>query len=240
MDVEAARQRQIPVCNIPTYGTDSVAQFSIALLLEICHHIGHHNKMVQDGRWAACEDFCFWDFPLIELSGKTMGIIGYGRIGRTTGTIARAFGMRVLAMAHSRAPGEREEDVEFVSLDDIFRESDVMSLHCPLTPSTQGMINRDTIARMKDGVILINSSRGALIVEQDLRKALDSGKVLAAGLDVVSTEPIRADNPLLGAKNCIITPHIAWAPKAARERLMEIAVENIKSFLAGKPIHVVN
>ncbi len=196
--------------------------------------------MVHEGRWASCEDFCFWDSPLIELSGKTMGIVGYGRIGMATGNIARALGMRVLAFSPSRVPGKGENGVSFAGLDDIFREADVISLHCPLTPSNRGMINKDTIAKMKDGVILINSSRGALVVEQDLREALDSGKVYAAGLDVVSTEPIREDNPLLGAKNCIITPHIAWAPKEARERLMEVAVENIRSFLAGKPVHVVN
>ena len=240
VDAEYAKAKKIPVTNVPTYGTASVGQFAIALLLEICHHIGHHNKAVQDGRWTANDDWCFWDYPLIELDGKTMGIIGYGRIGQTTGRIARALGMNVMAFDSMREVGTELNGTKFVALDDVFANADVIALHCPLFPSTQGIINRDNIAKMKDGVIIINNSRGPLIVEADLREALDSGKVAAAGLDVVSTEPIRADNPLLGAKNCIITPHISWAPKESRGRLMDTAVENVRAFLGGRAINVVN
>lgn len=236
IDTAAASARGIVVCNIPSYGTDAVGQYTIALLLEICHHIGHHAEAVKQGAWSASEDWCFWDYPLIELAGKTMGIIGYGRIGRTTGRIARALGMKVLAYEGEEKAGQEED---LVSLEMLLAQSDVISLHCPLFPSTEGIINRETIGKMKDGVILLNDSRGPLIVEQDLADALNSGKVYAAGLDVVSTEPIRPDNPLLGAKNCLITPHIAWAPKESRQRLMDIAVENLRSFQAGKPVNVV-
>ena len=237
IDTAAASARGIVVCNIPSYGTDAVGQYTIALLLEICHHIGHHAEAVIQGAWSASEDWCFWDYPLIELAGKTMGIIGYGRIGRTTGRIARALGMKVLAYEGEEKAGQEEE---LVSLEMLLAQSDVISLHCPLFPSTEGIIDRETIGKMKDGVILLNDSRGPLIVEQDLADALNCGKVYAAGLDVVSTEPIRPDNPLLGAKNCLITPHIAWAPKESRQRLMDIAVENLRSFQVGKPVNVVN
>lgn len=234
VDVAAAKELGIPVTNIPTYGTSAVAQFVFALLLEVCHRVGHHNDAVQQGRWTAGRDFCFWDYPLIELSGKTMGIIGYGRIGRATADIARAFGMRVLAYD----PGQSGEDL--VPLSALLEKSDVISLHCPLLPGTEGIINQETIARMKDGVILINTSRGPLVREKDLREALLSGKVYAAAVDVVSTEPIGADNPLLGLANCLITPHIAWAPKESRVRLMDIAVDNLRRFLEGNPVNVVN
>ena len=237
VDYTYAREKGIPVTNIPAYGTDSVGQFAIALLLEICHHIGHHSETVRDGKWTNSADFCYWDHPLIELAGKTMGIIGFGRIGQVTGRIAKALGMKVLAYSRS----EKESDIaEFVDLDTLLAASDVVSLHCPLFPETEGIINRDTIARMKDGAILINNSRGPLLVEQDVADALNSGKLAAAGLDVVSVEPIRADNPLLTAKNCIITPHISWAAKEARERIMQTAEENLRAYLAGAPIHVVN
>ena len=239
VDCTAAAEKGIPVSNIPAYGTDSVGQFAIALLLEICHHVQHHSDEVHRGRWSEGPDWCFWDYPLIELAGKTMGVIGFGRIGRTTGRIAKAMGMRVLA-AGSRPVPEGEEIAQYVSLDVLLRESDVIALHCPLFPETRGIINRDTIARMKDGVILLNNSRGPLIVEQDLADALNSGKVRAAGLDVVSEEPIRPDNPLLTAKNCLITPHISWAPKEARVRIMECSEANLKAFLDGAPINVVN
>ena len=239
VDIDCAAEKGIPVSNIPSYGTASVGQFAIALLLEICHHVQHHADEVKNGRWSANPDWCFWDYPLIELAGKTMGIIGFGRIGRTTGRIARALGMTVLASG-SRPVPEGEEIAEYVGLDELLSRSDVVVLHCPLFPETKEIINKDTIARMKDGVILINNSRGQLIAEQDLADALNSGKVYAAGLDVVSTEPIREDNPLLKAKNCLITPHISWAPKEARERIMEISRENLKAFAEGKPIHVVN
>ena len=239
VDVEVAKEKGIPVCNIPTYGTEAVSQFAIALLLEICHHIGHHSGAVAQGRWQTNQDWCFWDFPLIELAGKTMGIIGFGRIGQAVGRIAKAMGMVVVANDEFENDAGREIG-SYVSRDDLFSQADVISLHCPLFPSTEGMINSASIAKMKDGVILINNSRGQLIVEQDLCDALESGKVYAAGLDVVSTEPIKADNPLLKAKNCIITPHISWAPKASRQRLMDIAVDNLQAFVDGKPVNVVN
>ena len=239
VDTAYAAEKGIPVSNVPTYGTDSVGQFAIALLLEICSRVAHHSEAVHAGRWESAPDWTFWDYPLIELAGKTMGIVGFGRIGQTTGRIAKAMGMRVLAT------GSRETDAgraiaDYVDLDTLLRESDVIALHCPLFPSTQGIINRETIAKMKDGVILINNSRGPLVVEQDLADALNSGKVYAAGLDVVSTEPIRADNPLLQAKNCFITPHISWAPKEARARIMDITAKNLESFQNGAPVNVVN
>lgn len=240
VDTEAAKEKGIPVTNIPAYGTETVAQYAISLLLEICGHVGHHSEAVHGGRWESCEDFCFWDFPMIELCGKTMGIIGYGKIGQATGRIAQAFGMKVLAYARHRRSELESETCRYAELDELLEKSDVISLHCPLFPDTEGIINRETIAKMKDGVIIINNSRGQLIVEQDLADALESGKVLAAGVDVVSTEPIKGDNPLLKAPNCIITPHISWAAKEARERLMNIAVDNVKQYLAGTPVNVVN
>ena len=239
VDYVYAGERGIPVVNVPTYGTASVAQFAIALLLEICQHVAHHSEAVHAGRWENAEDWCFWDYPLIELAGKTMGIIGFGRIGQNTGRIAKALGMTVLASG-SRETEAGRAIAEYVDRDELFARSDVVVLHCPLFPDTAGIINRDTIAKMKDGVILINNSRGGLIVEQDVADALNSGKIMAAGLDVVSTEPIRADNPLLRAKNCFITPHISWAPKEARQRILDITVDNIRAFLAGEPINVVN
>jgi len=234
VDVAAAKERGIVVTNIPTYGTAAVAQYAFALLLEICHHAGHHAGEVAKGRWMKSPDFCFWDYPLIELSGKTMGIIGYGRIGQATARIARAFGMEVIA--HDALV----QAEEIVPIEALYRRSDVISLHCPLLPETEGMINRDAIAMMKPGVILINTARGPLIAEADLREALLSGKVFAAASDVVSVEPIKADNPLLGIPNMLITPHIAWAPRESRQRLMDIAVENLRAFLAGTPVNVVN
>ena len=239
VDVQAAAEKGIPVSNVPTYGTAAVGQFAIALLLEICQHVAHHAEAVHAGRWETSPDWCFWDYPLIELDGKTMGIIGFGRIGQTTGRIAKAMGMRILATG-SRETEAGRAIADYVDLDTLLRESDVIALHCPLFPSTRGIINRETIAKMKDGVILINNSRGPLIVEQDLADALNSGKVAAAGLDVVSTEPIRGDNPLLTAKNCLITPHISWAPKEARERIMRISADNLEAYLRGAPVNVVN
>lgn len=240
VDVDEAKKRGILVTNIPTYGTDAVGQFAIALLLEICHHIGHHSEAVHEGRWENNKDWCFWDYPLIELAGKTMGIIGFGRIGQTTGRIAQALGMKVLAYDAYKNPALENESCKYAELDEVLANSDVIALHCPLFPSTEGMINKETIAKMKDGVIILNNSRGPLIVEQDLADALVSRKVYAAGLDVVSTEPIRGDNPLLTAPNCFITPHISWAPKESRQRLMNIAVDNVKAFLNGEPVNVVN
>ena len=240
VDVQAAKQHGVAVTNIPTYGTDAVAQYAIALLLEVCHHVGHHNQAVKAGRWTACPDFCFWDYPLIELAGKTMGIIGFGRIGQGTARIAQALGMNVLAYDSYKNIALESETLRYAELDELFAASDVISLHCPLFPETQGMINKQSIAKMKDGVILINTSRGPLIVEEDLAAALKGGKVFGAAVDVVSTEPIRDDNPLLQAKNCMITPHIAWAPKESRARLMNIAVENLAQYLQGNPVNVVN
>lgn len=240
IDCAAAAARGIPVCNIPTYGTDAVAQYTMALLLEICHHIGHHSQAVHEGRWERSADWCFWDYPLIELAGKTMGIIGYGRIGQRTGQLAQAFGMNVLAYDAHRDERLVSESCRYAELAELFAEADVIALHCPLFAETEGIINKDSIAKMKDGVIILNDSRGPLIVEEDLKEALNSGKVAAAGLDVVCTEPMKGDNPLLQAKNCIITPHIAWAPKESRQRLMDVAVSNLKAFQKGTPENVVN
>ena len=234
VDVAAAKELGVVVTNIPAYSTDSVAQLVFALLLEICHNVGHHSQAVHAGRWSANADFCFWDTPLIELAGKTMGIVGYGRIGHKVAEIARCFGMNVIAW--TRTP----RDPECVSLDELLSRSDVISLHCPLFPETKNLINRDTIAMMKDGVILINTSRGPVVNDADLREALESGKVYAAGADVSTVEPIPADSPLLGAKNMFLTPHIAWATFEARERLMDIAVKNVEAFLAGTPVNTVN
>ena len=239
VDTAAARERGIPVCNIPSYGTASVGQFAIALLLEICHHIGAHSDSVHNGDWERSADWCYWNHPLIELDGKTMGIIGFGRIGQATGRIAKALGMKVIAYdAHPNDAGRALAG--YVELDTLLATSDVIALHCPLFPETQGIIDRAAIAKMKDGVIILNNSRGPLVVEQDLADALNSGKVAAAGLDVVSTEPIKGDNPLLKAKNCIITPHISWAAKEPRSRIMNMSVDNIKAYLAGAPVNVVN
>lgn len=240
VDVDAAKEKNIPVCNIPTYGTAAVGQFAIALLLEICHHVGHHDKAVHEGRWENNPDWCFWDYPLIELDGKVMGIIGYGRIGQATGRIAQALGMKVLAYDAYRNPALESETCQYADLDEVLAKSDVIALHCPLFSETEGMINRESIAKMKDGVIILNNSRGPLIVEKDLAEALNSGKVAAAGLDVVSIEPIKGENPLLKAKNCILTPHISWAPKESRQRLMDIAVDNLEMFLKGKVQNAVN
>ena len=239
IDCDAAAKRGIPVVNVPTYGTASVSQFSIALLLEICHHIGYHNETVHSGKWADNDDWCYWDYPLIELDGKTMGIIGFGRIGQAEARIAKAMGMQILA--YDLYPNENGRELaEYVDLDTLFSKSDVISLHCNLTKENFGLINKENISKMKDGVILINNARGQLIVEEDVAEALNNGKIGAAGLDVVYTEPIREDNPLLKAKNCIITPHISWAPKESRQRIMDITEANIRSFLDGKIINAVN
>lgn len=239
VDTAAARERGIPVCNVPGYGTQSVAQFAIALLLEICCRAGHHDQAVHQGRWSECPDYCFWDYPLMELAGKTMGIIGYGSIGQAVGGIAAALGMEVIAYGpHPWAAGSRP--APYVPLEELLGRSDVVSLHCPLFPETRGIIRRETIAMMKDGAILLNNSRGPLLVEQDVADALRTGKLYAAGVDVMDAEPPQPDSPLLTAKNCIITPHISWAPLEARRRLIGIAVENLRAFLDGAPSNVVN
>ena len=238
VDVAAAKERGIPVSNIPTYGTAAVAQYVFALLLEICHHVAHHAGAVNQGRWTSCRDFCFWDYPLIELQDKTIGIIGFGRIGRQEGAVSRALGMNVLANDPYPTDAGREI-ADYVELDELYKKSDVISLHCNLTDDNYGMINGESISKMKDNVIIINNSRGQLVNERDLADALNEGRVQAAGLDVVSTEPIMPDNPLLKAKNCIITPHISWASLECRDRIMNISADNLKGYLEGVPVNVV-
>ena len=239
IDVAAAKEKGIPVCNVPSYGTMSVSQFSIALLLEICHHIGYHSDTVFAGKWQNHRGWCYWDYPLIELDGKTMGIIGFGRIGQAEGRVAKALGMKVIAYNPSESESGREIG-DYVSLEELYARADVITLHCNLTKDNERMINRESIAKMKDGAILINNARGQLIDEQALCDALNSGKLAAAAVDVVSSEPIRADNPLLSAKNCIITPHMSWGARESRQRIMDTAVENLRGFLAGTPQNVVN
>ncbi len=239
VDCEAARARGIPVCNVPDYGTTAVAQFVFGLLLEVCHQIGHHNTLVHQGAWTRCPSFCFWDTPQTELAGKTMGIIGFGRIGQAVGRIARAFGMRVLAYSRTEYP-EGKEIGTYTDLDTLLAESDVVSLHCPLTPQTQSFINAERIEKMKNGAILINTSRGPVVDEAALCAALQAGKLRAAAVDVAAVEPIPADSPLLAAPNCIITPHMAWAPLESRQRILDCTVRSIQAFLDGNPVNVVN
>ena len=239
VDTVYARTKGIPVMNVPAYGTDNAAQYAVALLLEACSHVGLHDRSVHAGEWTESADFCYWKRPLIEISGKTAGIIGFGRIGMAVARVLRAMNVRVLAYSRSeRAEGRALAD--YVPLDELIGSSDFIFLHCPLTPETEGLINAARIAQMKDGVIIVNNGRGQLIVEADLAAALACGKVGCAAVDVASSEPIRADNPLLHAPNCIITPHISWATKEARERIMQTTADNVKSFMAGKPAHVVN
>ena len=239
VDCEAARRRGIPVCNVPTYGTNAVAQFTFSLLLEICNRVGLHDKAVHAGDWTASPYFCFWNTSQIELAGKTLGIIGFGRIGRAVGKIAKAMGMQVLAYNRSRC-SEGEEIGEYVELDTLLQRSDIISLHCPLTPENTGLINAKTITKMKDGAILLNTARGGLLNEKDVADALRSGKLQYAAVDVVSQEPILATNPLLSAPNCIITPHMAWAPIEARQRILDCTVASIQGFLSGAPVNTVN
>jgi len=244
VDVDAARERGVTVTNVPTYGTDSVAQMVFAHLLNFTQNVAHHAKTVSDGRWCSSEDFCYWDTPLIELASKTMGIIGFGRIGRATARLARAFGMKVIAydvIPACRDPGAPgPEGCEMVTLEAIFRRADVVSLHCPLTPQTGNIVNEQNLALMKEAAFLINTSRGPLIDERALAKALNNGIIAGAGLDVLAVEPPDDRNPLLKAANCYVTPHIAWATRAARERLLNVAVENVAAFLAGEPHNGVN
>lgn len=240
VDTEAAKERGIIVTNVPTYSTKSVGQFVFALLLELCHRVQWHSDAVYSGEWERSIDFSFTRSPLIELADKTIGLIGLGRIGRETAQIAQAFGMRVLGVGSGRSNPPEIPGVEWVELNELLERSDVVSLHCPMTPSTEKLINAERIALMKQSAFLINTSRGQLIDEQDLADALNAGRLAGAGLDVLSTEPPSTDNPLLAAKNCIITPHIAWATKEARIRLMDIAVHNVKSYIEGKPVNIVN
>ena len=239
VDCEAARKRNIPVCNVPCYGTDAVAQFTMALLLEICHQIGHHNLVVHQGKWCDSEIFCFWDTPQMELAGKTLGIIGFGRIGQAVARLAKAFGMQVIAHSRTEYP-QGAELGKYVTLDELYSKADVISLHCPQLPETYRMINRESISKMKDGVILLNTSRGGLLDEIEVANALEQGKIRYAAVDVVSEEPMKRQNPLLSAPNCIITPHMAWAPVESRQRLLDCVVENIRMWRNGQPQNVVN
>ena len=239
VDVAAARERGIVVSNVPAYGTASVAQAVFALLLELTHRTGHHAHAVREGRWSACPDFSFWDFPLVELAGRTFGVVGYGQIGRAVARIAAAFGMKVIATRSDDAAG-RDGEVDLVKMETLFREADVISLHCPLTAKTQGLVNAERLGWMKPTALLINTGRGPLIVEADLAAALDAGQIGGAGLDVLSVEPPPPGNPLITAKHCLITPHLAWATREARGRLIAIATENVRAFLGGTPQNVVN
>ena len=239
VDCEAAKARGIPVCNVPDYSTSAVSQFTFSLLLELCNAVGHHADAVRGGAWCRCPDFCFWDTPQVELAGKTIGIIGFGRIGRAVGRIARAFGMEVLAYNRSRCP-EGEAIGTYVDLDTLLARADVISLHCPLTPETQGIISAQALTKVKDGAFLLNTARGPLIDESAVAAALRSGKLRGAGVDVVACEPIQADSPLLTAPNCLITPHMAWAPLESRRRIIDCTVRSIEGFLAGKPVNTVN
>ena len=237
VDTAACARRGIPVCNVPDYGTAAVAQFTLALMLELCHNIGHHNQVVHQGKWCQSPTFCFWDTPQMELAGKTLGIIGFGRIGQAVAKLAKAFGMRIIT--HSRTRRE-SPDAEFVDMETLIRQSDFISLHCPLFPENAKMVNEEFIGKMKNGAFLINTARGGLVDEEALANALASGKLSGAAVDVVTEEPMKEYNPLLTAPNCIITPHIAWAPKESRQRLLDCCVENIRAFIQGKPRNVVN
>jgi len=237
VDVAAAGERNIVVTNAPDYATAAVAQFTLALLLELALRAGDHSRTAREGRWTGCRDFCYWDAPLIELDGLTLGLVGFGRIGQAVGHLAMALGMKVIAFDVVRPPNHW---VEFVDLETLLRRSDVVSLHCPLTEQTDGLIDAERIALMKPTAFLINTARGPLVNERDLADALNAGAIAGAAVDVLSAEPPAADSPLLSARNCIVTPHIAWAARASRERLMQAAVENVRAFLEGKPQNVVN
>lgn len=239
VDCKACASRGIPVTNVPTYGTAAVAQFTMALILEMCHRVGLHNHSVHQGDWAKAESFCYWLTPQMELAGKTLGIIGFGRIGQAVGKLAAAFGMKVITYNRSESE-EGRKIADYVDLDTLFTQSDIISLHCPLFPETEKIINTANIAKMKDGAMLVNTARGGLVEEKALVEALESGKLRYAAVDVVSQEPMRADNPLLKTRKCIITPHIAWAPVESRQRLMDCVEENIRCYLGGHPQNVVN
>lgn len=240
VDIDFANEQNVTVTNIPDYSSGAVAQFTMALLLELCHHIGAHNASVKNGDWIKSKDFSYWNSPLIELSGKTIGLIGFGKIGKATAKLAVAFGLKVLVYSRTVYKSYESDGIQFVSLDELLQKSDFVSLHCPLNKETAGIVNATNIAKMKKTAMLINTSRGPLVVEQDLADALNKGTICAAAVDVVSEEPMQKENPLLNSKNCMITPHIAWASKEARLRLMDMAVGNLKAFLEGQPINVVN
>lgn len=238
VDTAACAKRGIPVCNVPDYGTAAVAQFTLALMLELCHRIGHHDAVVHDGKWCASPTFCFWDTPQMELGGKTLGIIGFGRIGQATAKLAQAFGMQVITCSRSRK--DTDVNVTYTDMDTLLAESDFVSLHCPLFAENAKMVNAEFISKMKDGAFLINTARGGLLDEQAVADALESGKLAGAAVDVVMEEPMKTYNPLLRCPNCIITPHIAWAPRESRQRLLDCCVENIRAFINGSPRNVVN
>ena len=240
VDLAAAKERGIAVCNVPAYSTRDVAQMTFALLLELCHRVGHHSATVHEGRWTASKDFCYWDYAPVGLAGKTIGLVGFGAIGRTVAKIAEAFSMEVLVYSRTVRPECETAHCRFCSLGELLEESDVVSLHCPLTEQTERLIREETLAKMKDGAILLNTGRGPLVDEQAVAGALERGKLSGYAADVVCKEPIPADSPLLGAKNCFLTPHIAWATKDARERLLKVSAENLRAFAAGKPQNVVN
>ena len=240
VDVNGAAELGIPVANVPSYGTEAIGQHAIALLLEVTNHVGYHDGEVRKGRKNDANDWCFWDYPCIELENKVMGIIGLGRIGQITSRVAQAFGMKVLAYDSYKNEALVNENCQYTDLDTLLEKADVIALHCPLFPETENIINKNTIAKMKDGVIIINNSRGALIVEEDLAEALKSGKVMAAGLDAVRNEPIAMDNPLLSAPNCYITPHISWAALECRQRLIDYSLDNLKAYLDGNYTNIVN
>ncbi len=239
VDCEAAKRRGIPVCNVPDYSTNSVAQFTFSLLLELCNRVGLHDTLVHQGAWTNCEHFCFWNTPQVELAGKTIGIIGFGRIGRAVGRIAKAMGMRVLAYNRSRHP-EGEEIGKYVDLDTLLAQADVVSLHCPLTAENAGIVGKEFISKMKDGAFLLNTARDGLLNEADVADALKAGKLRGFAADVVSQEPINADNPLLAAPNCILTPHMAWAPIESRQKILDCTIQSIQGFLQGAPVNAVN
>jgi len=239
VDCAAAKARNIPVCNVPDYGTAAVAQFTFALLLDLCHKVAHHAQTVREGKWCECPDFCYWDTPQMELAGKTLGIIGFGRIGRAVGKIANAFGMKVIAYNRSQCE-EGKAIGSYVNLEELLKTADIISLHCPLTAENTGMINEEAIGKMKEGAILINTARGPLVDEAALAAALRSGKLRGAACDVISAEPMAVDNPLKDVPNCIVTPHMAWAPIESRMRIQDCTQRSIQAFLDGKPINTVN
>jgi len=240
VDVKAARERGISVSNVPEYGTRTVAQFAWALILELCHHVARHSRSVTEGDWTSSPDFCYWLTPQLELDGKRLGLVGFGRIAHQVATIGRTFGMEILVSGRKGSLPPRDAQVEWLTTDELVTVSDIVSLHCPLTPETERMVNRQFLEQMKRTSLLINTSRGGLVDERDLAEALREGLIAGAAVDVVSHEPVRPDNPLLGAPNCLITPHMAWCSLAARQRLMRSTAENVAAFLAGVPTNVVN
>lgn len=239
IDVDAAGKKDIIVSNIPDYGSYSVAQLTMALLLELCHHAQRHSDSVREGKWAASKDWCYWDYPLVELAGKNMGIIGFGSIGQKVGDMATAFGMNLLGAARTTSDQSHRKNFRWVDIPELLEQSDVVSIHCPLTPETKGLINSRTLGMMKKSAFLLNTSRGPIIVDEELADALNRNVIAGAGIDVLSIEPPKKDNPLFKAQNCIVTPHIAWATKEARTRLMQLAAENLRAFVSGTPVNVV-